>query len=215
MARLLWPVILDAVSPASDSTTAHVAYPDAAPIVWPGHVPTHDAVASPSAAQIVWWIRIALGLDTAARHPIQNEQVQDCPASDPVLKRTEQILEEQWGRRTERRSGPTTSYNCHGLTFASRRTGIDKTPVLMQILREDGYVEVEPRHVKRGDTVVYFADDNDVEHSAIVVTPAPTLLEFPVVVSKWGNFAERIHRADVCPYNWHHLRYFRVERCPF
>src|ERR1700761_7362541 len=40
------------------------------------------------------------------------------------------------------RNSPTDCYNCHGMTFASRRTGIYDTNEIIKILKEDNYVEI-------------------------------------------------------------------------
>src|SRR5262245_35364311 len=44
--------------------------------------------------------------------------------------------------------GPCRTFNCHGLTFASRRTWIDKSGEVQKILDDDGYVEVPLAKVK-------------------------------------------------------------------
>lgn len=62
-------------------------------------------------------------------------------------------------------------YNCHGLTFASKRTGIDEDEMIMKIL-EDEYIEIkEMRNVIEGDVVVYYVDENynSITHSGIVI----------------------------------------------
>ena len=41
------------------------------------------------------------------------------------------------------RATPDPVYNCHGLTFTSRRTGIDRSDIVHQILFEDGYKIIE------------------------------------------------------------------------
>ena len=40
------------------------------------------------------------------------------------------------------RRDPTAAYNCHGLTFASRRTGIYELDDLKLILKDDGYKRI-------------------------------------------------------------------------
>lgn len=109
------------------------------------------------------------------------------------------------------RSGPTARYNCHGLTFAARRTCIYESEAIAQILQEDGYVEVSAESVLAGDIILYISSDNDVEHSGIVIeAPNNNLLNVPLVLSKWGAFAELIHRANNCPYTFANAKYYRV-----
>jgi hypothetical protein len=44
-------------------------------------------------------------------------------------------------------------YNCHGLTFASRRTRIYD---VQQVLAEDAYEHIPLNEVEPGDVIVYF-----------------------------------------------------------
>jgi hypothetical protein len=110
------------------------------------------------------------------------------------------------------RSPPNPVYNCHGLTFASRRTGIHSSSALQAILHDDGYTEVDKENVLPGDTILYYADDGDIEHSGIVVSPPGAQLKIPQVVSKWGKYKEAIHFAHDCPYHFANARYYRVTK---
>jgi len=60
-------------------------------------------------------------------------------------------------------------YNCHGLTFASKRTGIYELADLQMILKEDDYHEIHFNETLPGDIVLYFSEDGDVEHSGVLV----------------------------------------------
>lgn len=121
-------------------------------------------------------------------------------------------IEQRWGQPIARRSGPTARYNCHGLTFASRRTGVFESPVIQMILDDDGYQEVAPQDVLAGDVILYFGEDADVEHSGIIISPpARQLFGIPVVISKWGKYAELVHWANRCPYSFARVRYYRVQ----
>ncbi|MCI0488620.1 MAG: hypothetical protein L0229_18690 [Blastocatellia bacterium] len=114
--------------------------------------------------------------------------------------------------KVEFRGNPSPIYNCHGLTFASRRTGIHESKEISKILQDDNYQEIiHPHPVLPGDVVLYFSDDGDVEHSGIVICkPDDTNLNIPVVISKWGKYCEVIHWANVCPYDSSRLRYYRI-----
>lgn len=111
----------------------------------------------------------------------------------------------------EERSGPTGMYNCHGLTFASRRTQISKPVEVWKILREDDYAEVDRADVLPGDVVIYFRK-SDLQHSGIVVELRQVgSLPTPRIVSKWGNGQETIHSLYDCPYPEATVRYYRIK----
>jgi len=107
---------------------------------------------------------------------------------------------------------PIPSYNCHGFTFASRRTGIVDNQALQTILDEDGYTEVGVDAVLPGDIILYYTGDGDIEHSGIVVSEPDKDLKIPRVVSKWGKYKEVVHYANDSPYSWTNPKYFRVTR---
>jgi hypothetical protein len=100
------------------------------------------------------------------------------------------------------RTGASLKYNCHGLTFASRRTGIFEPSLISLILSEDGYLELpDADAVLPGDLVIYYSDDGDPSHSGIVLErkQSPGLYD-PWVLSKFGKGPEFIHRLwDVPP----------------
>lgn len=161
-------------------------------IIFPGHSPPTSKT---------------IKVDTAAGQPIDNEQYFDISAFEisqfPAYERW------QDGRIT--RSGPTAKYNCHGMTFASRRTGIYETSEIQKILYDDQYREVKPEDAMPGDVIIYFGDDGDAEHSGIVLSsPLDSQLRIPQVLSKWGKFSEFIHWANQSPYNFASVKYFRI-----
>ena len=97
------------------------------------------------------------------------------------------------------------TYNCHGLTFASRRTRIWNPSEVQKILTEDGYVEVPLASVLIGDVIVYRnGQSGDWEHSGVVIDdgrPKEELeLQVPWILSKWGSAHEVIHPWNDCPY---------------
>lgn len=145
-------------------------------------------------------------LDTALGNPVPN--VQDTQIGMPMAgPYFDSIIHHLSVKRTP----PDPRYNCHGLTFASRRTKIIDDAQIRQILVDDRYVAVERALVLPGDVAVYFADDGSIEHSAIVVsTPSPPL-HIPRVCSKWGFLGEVVHLATECPlYAIGNIQYFRV-----
>lgn len=101
--------------------------------------------------------------------------------------------------------GPSRKYNCHGLTFASRRTWIWKPGEIEKILKDDEYIPVEPADVLAGDIVVYI-QNGEVEHSGIVMSKGPV----PKILSKWGPAHEVIHLVNDCEYNSAQITYYRI-----
>jgi len=70
--------------------------------------------------------------------------------------------------RAELRRLPTGCYNCHGLTFASRRTQILDPSVVEDILKDDGYRRIRFRGVMQGDLAVYY-DRREIAHTGVIV----------------------------------------------
>lgn len=97
------------------------------------------------------------------------------------------------------RTAPSALYNCHGLTFASRRTKIISRNELGKILTDDRYEELEITEVQPGDIVVYFSETGDAAHSGIVVEYHPPTTLLPIICSKWGKAGEFIHALLDCP----------------
>lgn len=119
-------------------------------------------------------------------------------------------LERTYGQDIQRRVEPTPRYNCHGLSFGARRTCIESPATVRQVLQEDGYVEVTRDVAGPGDFVLYFSEDGDIEHSGLLLqAPAAQPLGVPLVLSKWGRYAEVVHLANRCPYNFAFAKYFR------
>jgi len=109
------------------------------------------------------------------------------------------------------RSGPSPMYNCHGLTFASRRTRVWHSAEVWKILREDDYVEMELENVKPGDIVMY-NQNGDLQHSGVVQdVPRVGSRIVPMILSKWGSGQEFIHSVYNCPYvTAANIKYYRI-----
>jgi hypothetical protein len=152
--------------------------------------------------------RIELALETADGREIPNEQIRELSQFDQHLAAR---LDTEYGGYIHHRSEPTPRYNCHGLAFAARRTGVFEAWVIQRILEDDRYVRIETAQVLPGDIVLYYDESGDIEHSGVVIeSPAEQNLSMPLVCSKWGKFAEVIHLAHRCPYNAANLQYFRI-----
>lgn len=95
---------------------------------------------------------------------------------------------------------PTGQYNCHGLTFANRRARITEDEDLESIRHDDGYRPVPPEEVVQGDIAVYY-EDSMISHTAIVLELDWVGQTFvPLVISKWGDASEYIHKVNQSPY---------------
>lgn len=156
-----------------------------------------------------------IALESAAGNDVPNEQTLQSGATpdDIAYQNWLKNFAKQWGgTQCTLRPGKVVRYNCHGLTFASRRTWIDDREAVSRILSDDGYDEVnEVADVMAGDVVVYFDKDGRADHSGVVVEgPETAGLGIPKVVSKWAWAYEVIHWANQCPYEMSDVRYFRV-----
>ncbi len=109
------------------------------------------------------------------------------------------------------RNDPTPIYNCHGLTFASRRTAIIDAQEIWNIIKDDNYNQITTDEVLPGDIILYFSDDGDIEHSGVVIIePNKSDFKIPIIISKWGCGHEFIHSATFCPYSKSNMKYYRI-----
>ena len=113
--------------------------------------------------------------------------------------------------------GPCNTYDCHGLTFAARRTTIIDS--IETILEEDDYFEIAAEDAGTGDVIIYWSKPNllsgiagYIQHSGIVLGRADSgVLR---IWSKWGHGDEWVHNFDDCPYNSDDVRYYRLNDDP-
>ena len=138
---------------------------------------------------------MSIRLETSQRTGIDNYQEREISSFELNWARNLKTLYPNAISRTR----STALYNCHGLTFASRRTGFDARGQLETILRDDSYKEIEMPDVKAGDVVVYFSDRGDANHSGFIVEYRPPEIILPIVCSKWGKAGEFIHGLRDCP----------------
>lgn len=115
------------------------------------------------------------------------------------------------------RREPSRMFNCHGMTFANRRTRVqglgqslvdiidNTTTLLKNILSDDNYREVDLGYLEAGDIVVYRSDVNkSILHTGLVYQvdtpfgdPTTSVL---LVLSKWGENGEYLHGLHETPY---------------
>ncbi len=134
-------------------------------------------------------------LETSQGTGIDNHQ--DAELTHQVLALHKQLKIDH--PNAQPRCEASVAYNCHGLTFASRRTWVFQPVDIATILNEDEYTEIPDIHdVLPGDIVIYVSEKGDPNHSGIVVGSGPTLI-VPHVCSKWAFCGEFLHSLHDCP----------------
>lgn len=154
---------------------------------------------------------ITLQTRKGAGSEVSNEQ-NDQPLDCWNLHTAEQIKSQY--KFASFRTAPCGYYNCHGMTFASRRTKIYDATDLDRILKEDNYHLVSQDKVIEGDIVMYYKK-GDPQHSGIVVdVPKQNdKINQIRVVSKWGEGHEVVHTLRDCPYsvNCDMILFYRIQ----
>lgn len=151
----------------------------------------------------------AIAMDTARENPIRNWR--DSHVGMPLMSAK---IEGDIKPPSVMRASTDPGFNCHGLTFGSRRASILSVEVAT-ILREDGYKRIQDvANILPGDCVIYYSDEGDPEHSGIVVSVPEGPLSEPQIVSKWGpGGPEVLHFLTHVPlaYARGDIRFYRVE----
>jgi hypothetical protein len=103
------------------------------------------------------------------------------------------------------RRPPSGQYNCHGLTFANRRTCILDPKAVCTILEDDEYRTIRLREVQQGDIAV-FKEGGEISHTGIVLEviegePPGRGLRNIRIISKWGPAGEYVHMVSDGPYS--------------
>jgi hypothetical protein len=117
-----------------------------------------------------------------------------------------------FGDRIIRRSTSTT-YNCCGLVFASRRTSID--PEDLEMVREDEYRVIPENEVLPGDVVIYRDETSNIVHVGVLLEKrlsASELDDHLLVLSQWGFYGEYIHLSKDVPPGFGAVSEFWTER---
>lgn len=105
----------------------------------------------------------------------------------------------------------TGIYNCHGMTFASRRTGINT--IDKQLLIEDDFKQISDNEVLPGDIALYINDLGEIEHTGFITSvDLQNRSKFTIMVlSKWGDGSEVIHALFNCPYAKGDIQFVRCK----
>lgn len=116
------------------------------------------------------------------------------------------------------KTAPSPIYNCHGMSFACRRTNIDKSTEIRKIITEDGYIEMALKDTLPGDIVLYInSQDGDIIHSATVTNVIVVENNIPTifVVSKWGKYREAVHNLYTSPYKNCIFEFYRLSHTEY
>lgn len=100
----------------------------------------------------------------------------------------------------QERKPPTNLYNCHGLTFLSRRARLTDEKEIRKVLDDDEYENIDIAKTMPGDIVIYYDGDAEITHTGVVVRVAEGVIPMPYILSKWGDAGEYEHRYNNCPY---------------
>lgn len=156
----------------------------------------------------------SIGVYTRHGRLIENVIYRELPEAmrtflDDAMMRQIDTFGSETRRRIQRRRSSSVQYNCHGLTFANRRTNIEPDAEVMRVLEDDGYVEIDAGQVMPGDIVVY-TGRHGIYHTGVVVSIVPgTLLPDVDVLSKWGKYGEYLHPVRAYPGDWDRVTYYR------
>ena len=137
------------------------------------------------------------------------DNVQEHDLTPFYLHQVEELNKEYEGTPVTFVNNASPIYNCHGLTFGSRRSMIWEPQEIMKIIEEDDYVMVDMKDVREGDIIIYFADNGDAEHSGLVIGEE---LGLPLILSKWGPGREAVHIYVQCPYKSDNVRFYRISK---
>jgi len=114
----------------------------------------------------------------------------------------------------------SSSYNCVGMVFSSRRTWIDPDQ-LQKIFYDDEYIRIsEKSRLMVGDLVIYKSNSKskDCDHIGIIIqiVPQPGEQDFKILVlSQLGADGEYIHEEDnVPPHIGNFREYFSERKMP-
>lgn len=139
----------------------------------------------------------SLELFTAKRRRIENEQPlprppvsMDAATSEWLRKHT------SWSLRSK-----SSTYNCLGLVFATRRTAVDPDQFRL-IAADDGLREVPREDAVAGDIVAYWDSRSDLVHVGVVLRVVPDFQAAKVnleVLSQFGFDGEYTHAAEDVP----------------
>lgn len=157
-------------------------------------------------------IRKSIVVQTRKGNDINNEQFFDV---DDYYKNQCLYYDREYSE-VVRRTDISPIYNCHGMTFASRRTWIYEIEEINKIIEDDNYKEITINEILPGDIVFYIDEETkDITHSGIVISKYEIsdrgIINMPQIISKWGGCREVVHKIDECPYRKNaFIKFYRI-----
>lgn len=145
-----------------------------------------------------------ISLTTRMGTPISNVQ---CYGISQVNRNQFEDFNKKW-RHLLCRTNFSGIYNCHGMTFASRRTCILKDEMIDLILQEDDYKEIDRKEVIEGDIIVYL-QNGLIIHSGVILNRSLGLTPAKVL-SKCGCYGEYLHNENDRIYEYDMIKFYRI-----
>jgi hypothetical protein len=155
-------------------------------------------------------VKKEIRIETSKGNPIDNYQIFEL--SQFEINQFSNYSKEKYPLVTQRNS-PSPIYNCHGMSFASRRTNIDSSTEIRNILSDDSYEKINEKVTLAGDLVLYITPDTgDIAHSGTIISTVHDANNISTifVVSKWGKYKEVIHNINDCPYSNCYKEFYRL-----
>jgi hypothetical protein len=147
---------------------------------------------------------------TSTNEPIDNEQYDTLSFQDENWPNR---LESEFQSKYQGTANPY--YNCHGLTFACKRTGIYSDVEIFKILKAE-YRKIRKEDVIVGDVIIYSLpyDENSIAHSGIVVEVIKSEQIVGAIkiriYSKVLKGREIVHDYDKGPYAAGYKTFYRI-----
>jgi hypothetical protein len=151
---------------------------------------------------------VSLQLETRKQQAIGNNYFRGRSEAGDSLRIAD--FRQQYPNAKHRPVGPSRAYNCHGLTFGARRTGINSPSEINKILSDDGYRRLEFSEVVHPGDIAIYIKEAEISHSGMVVWV--TERQLPWILSKWGIYHEVVHTPQDCPYRDCSVTYYRLEK---
>jgi hypothetical protein len=143
---------------------------------------------------------------TSKDEQIINEQCDTLFFSDLAIADS---LEAEFGSKYQGEYNPF--YNCHGLTFACKRTAILPDEEIWKIINSEYKWVKDQKDVIVGDIILYFLgeDESSILHSGIVVDV--TQFGDIKIYSKVKKGREIVHSFKITPYFKGLIKFYRID----
>jgi hypothetical protein len=167
---------------------------------------------------ILQFSEISFTLDCSPKVVIGTERRTDwqLPITELAeMQRQDMMLAMGSGPNPIPRRLPTRRYNCHSLSFASRRGWLEGESKLQLILGSEEIAQLNSTEEPLpGDIIAYQSKDLEnqlyIAHTGVIVEVPhgvqcvqiiePAVAKSVLVISKWGQGGEYVHAVNRCPY---------------